>query len=135
MPAFSGFDRPLLQNSGSNSPHNRYSLASQAVPVESVVFHQLCRLGRHAATPQIIRAGVCDTHHARQWSGHQPVIGQLPGAQLGGGLIAIPLLGVLFGLDQQIAQGTALVDTSVDQSARHEPSGCTGAVVGTGLAE
>lgn len=28
---------------------------------------------------------------------------------IGGGLIAIPLLGVLFGLDQQIAQGTALV--------------------------
>ncbi|SEN07290.1 hypothetical protein SAMN04487857_109152 [Pseudomonas sp. ok272] len=28
---------------------------------------------------------------------------------IGGGLIAIPVLGVLFGLDQQIAQGTALV--------------------------
>jgi uncharacterized membrane protein YfcA len=28
---------------------------------------------------------------------------------IGGGLIAIPMLGVLFGLDQQIAQGTALV--------------------------
>ncbi|ANJ55046.1 hypothetical protein PMA3_07685 [Pseudomonas silesiensis] len=28
---------------------------------------------------------------------------------IGGGLVAIPLLGVLFGLDQQIAQGTALV--------------------------
>ncbi|APC18291.1 hypothetical protein BLL42_22140 [Pseudomonas frederiksbergensis] len=28
---------------------------------------------------------------------------------IGGGLIAIPALGVLFGLDQQIAQGTALV--------------------------
>jgi len=28
---------------------------------------------------------------------------------IGGGLIAIPLLGVLCGLDQQIAQGTALV--------------------------
>ncbi|MGE8188942.1 sulfite exporter TauE/SafE family protein [Pseudomonas sp. NPDC086278] len=28
---------------------------------------------------------------------------------IGGGLIAIPLLGVLFGMDQQIAQGTALV--------------------------
>jgi uncharacterized membrane protein YfcA len=28
---------------------------------------------------------------------------------IGGGLIAIPLLGVLFGLDQQMAQGTALV--------------------------
>ena len=28
---------------------------------------------------------------------------------IGGGLIAIPLLGVLFGLDQQLAQGTALV--------------------------
>lgn len=28
---------------------------------------------------------------------------------IGGGLIAIPILGVLFGLDQQIAQGTALV--------------------------
>jgi len=28
---------------------------------------------------------------------------------IGGGLIAIPLLGVLFGLDKQIAQGTALV--------------------------
>ena len=28
---------------------------------------------------------------------------------IGGGLIAIPLLGVLFGLDQQIAQGSALV--------------------------
>lgn len=28
---------------------------------------------------------------------------------IGGGLIAIPLLGVFFGLDQQIAQGTALV--------------------------
>ena len=28
---------------------------------------------------------------------------------IGGGLIAIPLLGVWFGLDQQIAQGTALV--------------------------
>ena len=26
---------------------------------------------------------------------------------IGGGLIAIPVLGVLFGLDQQIAQGTA----------------------------
>lgn len=28
---------------------------------------------------------------------------------IGGGLIAIPVLGVLFGLDQQLAQGTALV--------------------------
>lgn len=28
---------------------------------------------------------------------------------IGGGLIAIPALGVLFGLDQQLAQGTALV--------------------------
>lgn len=28
---------------------------------------------------------------------------------IGGGLIAIPVLGLLFGLDQQIAQGTALV--------------------------
>jgi uncharacterized membrane protein YfcA len=28
---------------------------------------------------------------------------------IGGGLIAIPVLGVLFGMDQQIAQGTALV--------------------------
>lgn len=28
---------------------------------------------------------------------------------IGGGLIAIPVLGVFFGLDQQIAQGTALV--------------------------
>ncbi|MBC8648426.1 sulfite exporter TauE/SafE family protein [Pseudomonas sp. MTM4] len=28
---------------------------------------------------------------------------------IGGGLIAIPVLGVLFGLDQQVAQGTALV--------------------------
>lgn len=28
---------------------------------------------------------------------------------IGGGLIAIPVLGILFGLDQQIAQGTALV--------------------------
>ncbi|HSX89432.1 MAG TPA: sulfite exporter TauE/SafE family protein, partial [Pseudomonas sp.] len=28
---------------------------------------------------------------------------------IGGGLIAIPALGVLFGLDQQMAQGTALV--------------------------
>ncbi|MHC8319694.1 sulfite exporter TauE/SafE family protein [Pseudomonas sp. GB2N2] len=28
---------------------------------------------------------------------------------IGGGLVAIPLLGVLFGLDQQLAQGTALV--------------------------
>ena len=28
---------------------------------------------------------------------------------IGGGLVAIPALGVLFGLDQQLAQGTALV--------------------------
>ncbi|HCP55495.1 MAG TPA: hypothetical protein DIU04_12205, partial [Pseudomonas sp.] len=28
---------------------------------------------------------------------------------IGGGLIAIPAMGVLFGLDQQMAQGTALV--------------------------
>lgn len=28
---------------------------------------------------------------------------------IGGGLIAIPVVGVLFGLDQQVAQGTALV--------------------------
>lgn len=28
---------------------------------------------------------------------------------IGGGMIAIPVLGVLFGLDQQLAQGTALV--------------------------
>lgn len=28
---------------------------------------------------------------------------------IGGGLIAIPALGLLFGLDQQLAQGTALV--------------------------
>ena len=28
---------------------------------------------------------------------------------IGGGLVAIPALGVLFGLDQQLAQGTALL--------------------------
>ena len=28
---------------------------------------------------------------------------------IGGGLIAIPVLGLWFGLDQQLAQGTALV--------------------------
>ena len=28
---------------------------------------------------------------------------------IGGGLIAIPVLGIVFGLDQQLAQGTALV--------------------------
>ncbi|NVZ60451.1 sulfite exporter TauE/SafE family protein, partial [Pseudomonas gingeri] len=28
---------------------------------------------------------------------------------IGGGMIAIPVLGILFGLDQQLAQGTALV--------------------------
>ncbi|MCR3786820.1 sulfite exporter TauE/SafE family protein, partial [Pseudomonas aeruginosa] len=28
---------------------------------------------------------------------------------IGGGLLAIPALGVIFGLDQQLAQGTALV--------------------------
>ncbi|RBB95132.1 sulfite exporter TauE/SafE family protein, partial [Pseudomonas sp. MWU12-2115] len=27
---------------------------------------------------------------------------------IGGGMIAIPVLGILFGLDQQLAQGTAL---------------------------
>lgn len=38
------------------------------------------------------------------------VLGTLGGLfGIGGGLIAIPALGVLFGLDQQLAQGTALV--------------------------
>ena len=38
------------------------------------------------------------------------VLGTLGGLfGIGGGLIAIPVLGVFFGLDQQIAQGTALV--------------------------
>ncbi len=38
------------------------------------------------------------------------VLGSLGGLfGIGGGLIAIPVLGVLFGLDQQVAQGTALV--------------------------
>lgn len=38
------------------------------------------------------------------------VLGALGGLfGIGGGLIAIPVLGVLFGLDQQLAQGTALV--------------------------
>ncbi|EXF47408.1 membrane protein [Pseudomonas sp. BAY1663] len=38
------------------------------------------------------------------------VLGSLGGLfGIGGGLIAIPVLGVLFGLDQQLAQGTALV--------------------------
>ncbi|MBA1272863.1 sulfite exporter TauE/SafE family protein [Stutzerimonas azotifigens] len=38
------------------------------------------------------------------------VLGTLGGLfGIGGGLIAIPVLGVLFGLDQQLAQGTALV--------------------------
>ncbi|WPC07159.1 sulfite exporter TauE/SafE family protein [Pseudomonas benzenivorans] len=42
------------------------------------------------------------------------ILGMLLGALgglfgIGGGLIAIPVLGVLFGLDQQLAQGTALV--------------------------
>lgn len=38
------------------------------------------------------------------------VLGSLGGLfGIGGGLIAIPALGVLFGLDQQLAQGTALV--------------------------
>lgn len=38
------------------------------------------------------------------------VLGALGGLfGIGGGLIAIPVLGVLFGLDQQVAQGTALV--------------------------
>lgn len=38
------------------------------------------------------------------------VLGTLGGVfGIGGGLIAIPVLGVFFGLDQQIAQGTALV--------------------------
>ena len=38
------------------------------------------------------------------------VLGTLGGLfGIGGGLIAIPALGVVFGLDQQLAQGTALV--------------------------
>ncbi len=38
------------------------------------------------------------------------VLGTLGGLfGIGGGLIAIPVLGVWFGLDQQLAQGTALV--------------------------
>lgn len=38
------------------------------------------------------------------------VLGTLGGLfGIGGGLIAIPVVGVLFGLDQQVAQGTALV--------------------------
>ena len=37
---------------------------------------------------------------------------------IGGGLIAIPVLGVLFGLDQQIAQGTALVMVGAKRDAR-----------------
>lgn len=38
------------------------------------------------------------------------ILGALGGLfGIGGGLIAIPVIGVLFGLDQQVAQGTALV--------------------------
>ncbi len=38
------------------------------------------------------------------------VLGTLGGLfGIGGGLIAIPVIGVVFGIDQQLAQGTALV--------------------------
>ncbi|MNI52463.1 hypothetical protein D3C73_1072460 [compost metagenome] len=80
----------------------------QAGPVETVMFDQLRRIFRHAAALQVVGAGAGDTHHARQRRGHQPRIGQLPGAQH----------------QVDLAQVQALhVDKTVDQLQLHVEAG------------
>jgi uncharacterized membrane protein YfcA len=56
---------------------------------------------------------VPDVAHLALFLGLGAVVGALGGLfGIGGGVIAIPILGVVFGLDQQHAQGTALVMVS-----------------------
>ena len=64
--------------------------------------------GGVAWAPQRLEREHAVGHRVERIAG--PGLGTLGGLfGIGGGLIAIPVLGVLFGLDQQLAQGTALV--------------------------